>query len=110
MHDISDGGLLVALAEMAMPRGIGAEVPLGERDDIPFFFGEDQGRYLIAAPPAAEAERILAEAAKANVPVFRLARTKGADLILAPDKRVGVAQLRQAHESWFPGYMDEAAR
>jgi phosphoribosylformylglycinamidine synthase subunit PurL len=109
VHDISDGGLLVALAEMTMPRGIGAEVPLGERDDIPFFFGEDQARYLIAAPPAA-AERILAEAAKANVPAFRLARTKGADLILAPNKRVGVAQLRQAHESWFPGYMDAAAR
>jgi phosphoribosylformylglycinamidine synthase subunit PurL len=109
VHDISDGGLLVALAEMTMPRGIGAEVSLGERDDIPFFFGEDQGRYLIAAPSAA-AERILAEAAKANVPAFRLARTKGADLILAPDKRVAVAQLREAHESWFPGYMDAAAR
>ena len=109
VHDISDGGLIVAVAEMAMPGGIGADLSPNERGDIPFLFGEDQARYLIAAPPA-EAERIMADAAKAAVPGFRLGRTGGADLILAPDKRAAVRRLREAHESWFPRYMEAGPR
>jgi phosphoribosylformylglycinamidine synthase len=109
VHDVSDGGVLVALTEMAMAGGIGAELLYNERAGIPFFFGEDQARYLIAAP-AADAEQLLAEAAKAGVPASRLGRTGRVDLILGPDKRIGVARLREAHESWFPRYMEAAAR
>ncbi len=47
-HDISDGGLLVALAEMAMAGGIGAEIAPPERPDIGYLFGEDQARYIVA--------------------------------------------------------------
>jgi phosphoribosylformylglycinamidine synthase len=48
VHDVSDGGLLVAIAEMAMPRGIGASIGLaGLPDAIAFWFGEDQARYVI---------------------------------------------------------------
>ena len=92
-----------------MPAGIGAELSLNDRAGIPFFFGEDQARYLIAAP-SGETERILADAAKAGVPVFLLGRTGGADLVLDAGQRVPVARLREAHESWFPGYMEAAAR
>ncbi|MEY4966618.1 MAG: phosphoribosylformylglycinamidine synthase subunit PurL, partial [Pseudomonadota bacterium] len=61
VHDLSDGGLLVAIAEMAMPRGIGANIGIaGLPDDIPFWFGEDQARYCLAAP-FAEAEKIVEE-------------------------------------------------
>ena len=51
VHDLSDGGLAVALAEMAMASGIGGNV---EADGLEhaFFFGEDQGRYVLTAPPA----------------------------------------------------------
>ena len=54
MHDLSDGGLLVALAEMAMASGIGATLDAAP-DDIPahaFWFGEDQARYLVTVPAA----------------------------------------------------------
>ena len=49
VHDVSDGGLAVALAEMAMAGGIGADRQPARRhvDPIPVFFGEDQGRYLV---------------------------------------------------------------
>ena len=49
VHDVSDGGLLVALAEMAMAGGIGADfcVPGTTIEAVPFLFGEDQGRYLL---------------------------------------------------------------
>ncbi len=59
MHDISDGGLLVALAEMAMAGNVGAELdPLAKHSPFPFLFGEDQGRYLLAVPKS-EAAHIL---------------------------------------------------
>ena len=67
-HDLSDGGLLVAIAEMAMADGIGASIgQAGLADAIAFFFGEDQARYVIAAP-FAEAEKIVAEARAAYLP------------------------------------------
>ena len=53
-HDVSDGGVLVAVAEMAMAGGVGARVFTHPRD-IPghaFWFGEDQARYLLAVPDA----------------------------------------------------------
>ena len=54
-HDLSDGGLLVAVAEMALAGGIGASL-LGRSARIPahaFWFGEDQARYVLAVADAA---------------------------------------------------------
>ena len=51
VHDVSDGGLLVAIAEMALKGDIGADIGQASLPDaVPFFFGEDQARYVIAAP------------------------------------------------------------
>ncbi len=82
-HDVSDGGVLVALAEMAMASGVGARMMAHPRD-IPghaFWFGEDQGRYLVAVPDHAAFVR-LAEAA--GIPAVRLGTSGGQDLTL-PD-------------------------
>ena len=51
-HDISDGGLLVAIAEMAMASGIGATLDAAPEDTPAhaFWFGEDQARYLVTVP------------------------------------------------------------
>ena len=50
MHDVSDGGLLVALAEMAMASGIGAELEAPPLTPHAFWFGEDQARYVLTVP------------------------------------------------------------
>src|SRR4029077_12564337 len=77
VHDVSDGGLLVAIAEMAMPRGIGAGIGLaGPPDAIAFWFGEDQARYVIAAPFAV-ADKIVQEARALYIPVAELGKTGG---------------------------------
>src|SRR5205085_7117422 len=47
VHDVSDGGLLVALAEMAMAGGIGAELDAAPFAAHAFWFGEDQARYVV---------------------------------------------------------------
>jgi phosphoribosylformylglycinamidine synthase len=105
VHDVSDGGLLVAIAEMAMPRGIGASVGLaGLPDAIPFWFGEDQARYVIAAP-FAEAEKIVAEARAAFITVAELGKTGGDKITLDDSDGMMVGVLKAGFEGWFPGYM-----
>ncbi|MGH6996298.1 MAG: AIR synthase related protein, partial [Stellaceae bacterium] len=68
VHDVSDGGVLVALAEMALAGDIGIDVGVAGTtvEAVPFFFGEDQARYIIAAP-AAEADRIEGELREAVI-------------------------------------------
>ena len=105
VHDVSDGGLLVAIAEMALPRGIGANVGIAALPDaIPFWFGEDQARYVIAAP-FAEAEKIVAEARAAFITLAELGKTGGDRLILDDRSSVGIASLKDGFEGWFPNFM-----
>ena len=82
-HDISDGGLLVALAEMALAaldqgRTVGARiaVPTGVPSAAGWLFGEDQGRYLVSVPQA-HAAALAAEAEGADVPVSTIGSTVG---------------------------------
>ena len=67
-HDVSDGGLLVALAEMALAGSIGASITppadLDRRLHSGWLFGEDQGRYLVTTD---DPETLLGEAEKAGV-------------------------------------------
>jgi phosphoribosylformylglycinamidine synthase len=102
-HDVSDGGLLVAVAEMAMAGGIG--VDLAVPDGIPahaWLFGEDQARYLLAtkAPDA-----VIAAAGAAGVPVLRLGQTGGDALTVTGAGAISTAELRQINEGWLPRFM-----
>jgi phosphoribosylformylglycinamidine synthase subunit PurL len=105
VHDLSDGGLLVALAEMAMASGIGAELetPSGQLPHA-FWFGEDQGRYVITVK-AADAAGVREKAAKDGIPAQRLGRTVGNALILPPERPILIATLVSRFEGWLPGYM-----
>ncbi|WP_246725519.1 phosphoribosylformylglycinamidine synthase subunit PurL [Beijerinckia sp. L45] len=105
VHDISDGGLAIALAEMAVSGKIGASI------DVPadvathaWLFGEDQGRYVVVASEA-EAATLLIEAGAASVPFLRIGSTGGDFLILGAEPAVPLAAIRAAHEEWLPGYM-----
>jgi phosphoribosylformylglycinamidine synthase II len=102
-HDISDGGLLVALAEMAMASGIGAVLETSSALAAhAFWFGEDQGRYVVTGKHA----DLIAERAKAaGVPLTRLGATGGRALAIAGERPIAVAQLKESFESWLPAYM-----
>jgi phosphoribosylformylglycinamidine synthase subunit PurL len=109
VHDCSDGGLAVALAEMAVAGGIGARIGAPpSHDPVKVFFGEDQGRY-VATCAAVNSDAILAAAADAGVPAFIIGVTGGPALILGGAKPVAVAALQAAHGGWFPQFMDGAA-
>ncbi|HEY8697123.1 MAG TPA: phosphoribosylformylglycinamidine synthase subunit PurL [Rhizomicrobium sp.] len=105
-HDVSDGGVLVAVAEMAIAGNIGVEIGIaGETTEaIPFFFGEDQARYLLAVPAAA-APDISDAAQKAGIFVALIGKTGGDRLVVAREGEVALSKLRAAHEGWFPSYM-----
>jgi phosphoribosylformylglycinamidine synthase len=107
VHDLSDGGLAVALAEMAIAGGIGVAIEKSavEGSAHAFLFGEDQGRYVVTAR-AEDCEALLAEARRAGVPAARLGTTGGGALDLPGEPQVAIAALREAFESWFPTYMD----
>ncbi|MFN4163342.1 MAG: phosphoribosylformylglycinamidine synthase subunit PurL [Ferrovibrio sp.] len=104
VHDCSDGGLAVALAEMAMASGIGAEVKLPEGDAFEMGFGEDQARYVVTCP-AAQAEAVIAALEAAGVPVRKLGLTGGDALTFAGLGTISIQALKTAHEGWMPRYM-----
>ncbi len=106
-QDLSDGGLAVALAEMAMAGGIGASIEASGPEHA-FFFGEDQGRYVVTAAPA-ETAGILEAAGRAGVPAARIGVTGGDALKLGGARPAGLAELRRAHETWLPDYMGQGA-
>ena len=105
-HDISDGGLAVAVAEMALAGTMGAALaaPPEGQSRHGWLFGEDQGRYVIAVP-AALAGDILNEAQSAGISAIIIGETGGDALTLAGDDPISLAALRDAHEGWLPAYM-----
>ncbi|MFL4994816.1 MAG: phosphoribosylformylglycinamidine synthase subunit PurL [Microvirga sp.] len=106
VHDLSDGGIALALAEMAMAGNVGAEITAFP-EGFPlhaFLFGEDQARYLIAVDEDVAAD-ILYEAGAIGVPAVTLGITGGDALILPGQQAISVKQLKAAHEAWLPEYM-----
>jgi phosphoribosylformylglycinamidine synthase len=88
VHDVSDGGLLVALAEMALASGLGCT--LDAHPTTPQAFGEDQSRYVLTAPAGTE----LANAVKIG--------TVGGTTVAG----VEIAALRAANEAFFKDWME----
>jgi phosphoribosylformylglycinamidine synthase II len=108
VHDVSDGGLLVALAEMAMASDIGADLDRAPLAAHAFWFGEDQGRYVVTVK-ASLAERTMQRARAAGVPVRQLGFTGGDALTVQDDRSILIATLRERFEGWLPAYMAGAA-
>ncbi|MEW4468075.1 phosphoribosylformylglycinamidine synthase subunit PurL [Parasphingorhabdus sp. JC815] len=96
VHDVSDGGLLVAIAEMALAGNIGAT--LEELSDHRTAFGEDQARYVITT---ADPDRIQA----AGIPALRLGTT-GGDALDIQGRPVALSDIREASDSFFRDWME----
>lgn len=108
-HDLSDGGLMVALAEMTFRHGIGAKVtiPVADNDftgNFAYLLGEDQARYLITASKERAAE-IEKAAASQGVMVTNLGHTQKDEFEIAIMCKLSVAELKQANEEWLPKFM-----
>jgi phosphoribosylformylglycinamidine synthase len=100
-HDIADGGLLVAIAEMAMAGGRGVTLNnLAAGNAV--LFGEDQARYLTET---ASPDSILAAANNAGIYAQSIGTVGGSALTLPGGNAISVDELKAANEAWLPAYM-----
>ena len=106
VHDLSDGGLAVALAEMAMAGGLGAEVSRNEAySAAQWWFGEDQARYVITVADVEAFNAIAAEGPESEEAAevgFRRLGTVGGTSLLG----VEIEALRDAHRRFFREWME----
>lgn len=106
-HDISDGGLAIALAEMVIKANKGIKAKLSNK--LPHhaeLFGEDQGRYVLAVNPN-KFNDLKTLAQTSEVSLMELGTVEGNALDIKNVLTLPVSELTQAYESWFPEFMGE---
>ncbi len=101
-HDVSDGGLLIALAESALYGGRGLRCPgiVGPVSREAAYFGESQGRIVVSVAPrrVPELQKLMT---KHHVPLQTIGVVGGEDLQVGSDIRISLETLRQAWETPF---------
>ena len=108
VHDVSDGGLAVALAEMALAGGIGASVSHNQAyTAAQWWFGEDQARYVltVAETDVDAFNAMLAEGPESEAAAlvgFQRLGTVGGDSLLG----VSLTAMREASERFFRDWME----
>jgi phosphoribosylformylglycinamidine synthase len=98
-HDVSDGGIAVAVAEMAMAGGIGCT--LERIDDAAFWFGEDQARYIVTTKTPVD---FMEKGKHAHIPVTRIGLTGGIAFVV-DGVSAEIAELVACNEAWLPDYI-----
>ena len=102
-HDLSDGGLGIGLAEMAIASGIGAAITLpGDLQPIESLFAESQSRYLVSV---SDADGFAERAAEAVIPISKLGTVGGSSLDISDVVSVDVSTLKETHEGFFEALM-----
>ncbi|CCB64653.1 MULTISPECIES: phosphoribosylformylglycinamidine synthase subunit PurL [unclassified Hyphomicrobium] len=116
VHDCADGGLLVAIAEMALAggknglsreaSGLGVELFAyeGKLPAHAVWFGEDQGRYVVEVTPQ-KAEEVLERARLLELPARIIGRVAGNTIALKGEGALPLSELRSANEGFLPKLM-----
>jgi len=111
-HDVSDGGILIAIAEMALASvkdAIFLGVEITNPTNIPdhaFFFGEEQSRYILTSP---DANSILEIAKRHNVTAKILGKTtRRQELTIDKIGNISLQRCFEINERWLPEYMKTA--
>ncbi|MCT2589473.1 phosphoribosylformylglycinamidine synthase subunit PurL [Streptomyces sp. N2-109] len=110
-HDLSDGGLIQALAESCLQGGKGARIVVPEGiDPFVFLFSESQGRAIVAIPRSEEV-RFNDMCGARGLPVARIGVVDGteADGTAAIEVQgqfsVPLSELRETHERTIPALL-----
>ena len=108
VHDISSGGILVALSEMCISSEIGAKikVPHDKINLHEYLFGEDQSRYLIEIKE--ENKDKVSNILKENSIYFEIiGKTQKDSLEINKDFSAKIAELGRLYSFWFDDYFRE---
>jgi len=104
-HDISTGGLIIALAEMSIGSNIGAKIykPKKLTNSINYFFGEDQARYLIEIKNEnlSKVDKILREN---NVFYENIGITQSDFFEIENEFKISVKNLYKINNEWYNRY------
>ncbi|MEL6324403.1 MAG: AIR synthase-related protein, partial [Pseudomonadota bacterium] len=123
VHDVSDGGIACAAAEMALASGVGIKLAAGlgftdtdglERGGIPDVFSEDSSCYLIATSNLDLIDQAPNRTSLSSGSIDHIGWIGGSDICLAcieedhkGQSSVSLSRLREAHEGWLPSYMNK---
>ena len=105
-HDVSDGGILVAVAEMSMASKHLIGAMLDAPSTLPlaaWCFGEDQGRYVLEVLDS-DIATIIEEAGKHDVAARVIGKT-GGHILSVGGRGVAIEELKVLNEAWFPAFM-----
>ena len=105
VHDLSDGGLVMAAADIALASGVGVTLDVAAEGITSLLLGEDQARYLIGTN---DAKAIVSKAQAAGVPARSIGHAGGSSLSVEEAFSIPLDKLRSAHEAWMPTYMEAA--
>ena len=105
VHDISDGGLLIALTEMAISGNIGIDLKISDNKlNNGFLFGEDQARYILMIK-----DEIFEDALKLiksnNITYENIGKTNGKKIRIRKFGEINLEELRNLYENWFKNYL-----
>ncbi len=103
VHDVSEGGTLLAVTEMALASGMGANLTRYP-GSAAAYFGETCATYVLAL---AEPALLLTQAAAAGLEAHLIGTTGGDSLCLSEDEEISLATLRDLHAGWMPTYMSD---
>ncbi len=117
VHDVSDGGVLVTIAEMALASGIGAELHHGELNTADFMFGEGQARYVVTWEPDKFSDSLPEYLRSRGIACLDFGDTQSKKQVQSielcdagndyePVWTVPLTDLRAAHESFFKDWME----
>ena len=100
----AEGGLLVAVTEMALAGDTGVELTVPETSHA-FWFGEEQARYVLCVKDAQDAAALLAAAGQAGIPAAKIGHAAGNGKLTHSDTiAISLPHLREAHERFFPAW------
>ena len=106
-HDISDGGLMIAISEMALAGNKGCKINYKPTNLEPhqWAFGEDQGRYILTTK---RAEKVIMNAKKLKIPIQIIGVVSGQSLHWVGNGECSLSDIRSAHENWLPEFMENS--
>ncbi len=106
-HDLSDGGLLIAICEMALSGRLGANLDIKSSNNLPInalLFGEDQARYLVTTSPN-NADKLLKLASNNNISLTKIG-VVSKKIITVNNESIELDDIRKAHDNTLPNYMN----
>ena len=108
VHDVSSGGILLALSEMCIGGKIGAKIKLPKStiNSHEYLFGEDQSRYIIEISEKNK-KNVMKMLEENSVYYDSIGKTHGDTLDLGKELNIKIDELEKLNSSWFKRYFNE---